>query len=405
MKYTLLVLLVVLAACAPNTTTLPTALDLTAIDGATATAAAAGQATQTATSNAARPPTLPATWTAAPPGTTNSAPLPFDTQVPRLNASGALYFIFGGLGIARLEVGSSISELIGGVGLEPRELTLSPDGQRLVFTGLASGSARELYVINTDGSGLRQVSCLGFARTLLPRWSPDSSTLLFAASTTLDGVPGVYTARADGACPTENAQRQLISLNANDLFGLAWSNDRTSIFVGQTTISRLTISQNILIPLTNFSGYGPDFSPAPRPGTTQLFYLKTFFGTTADQRGGTVYQLDLAIPGRPTERPGATLYASRLQWSQDGRYLLIESVSNIWVQDQNTVSTLPVVEGSLFAPGATFSPDASAIAFVDADPNSDALPQIYLISRTGERRTQASFHRDGSITDLNWGQG
>lgn len=410
MKYAFLIVLVVLSACAPGANTLPTALDLTAVDVNTATAAyrtAVAQITQTAERDSARqtarPPTLPATWTPMPTELDGSAPLPFDTEVPRLEVNGALYFIFGGLGIARLEVGSSITELIGGVGLEPRDLTLSPDGKRLAFTGLASGNAREVYISNLDGSGLRQVSCLGFGRSMLPRWSPDSQSLLFGASQIPDGPPGLYVVKTEGTCPTENGQRQLTQLSTNDLFGLAWSNDGTYVFFGQNAISRLTLSDSFIKPMSSYSGYGPDFSPAPRPGSSQLFYLKTFFDQATNQRGGTVYQVDSLALGTPTERRGAALYASRLSWSRDGRFLLIDSVSNVWVQDQTVSSTLLVVEDSQFAPISVFSPAADYFAFVDADPTSESLPQLYVISRSGEQRTQISFHRDGSITDLNWG--
>jgi len=80
---------------------------------------------------------------------------------------------------------------------------------------------------------------------MLPRWSPDSQSLLFGASQIPDGPPGLYVVRTEGTCPlrtegtcpTENGQRQLTQLSTNDLFGLAWSNDGTYVFIGQNAIS------------------------------------------------------------------------------------------------------------------------------------------------------------------------
>jgi Tol biopolymer transport system component len=402
MKYALLLLLLWMAACAPGAGSLPTAIDLTALNAASATTAAL-RSTDAPQATASRP-TLPATWTPAPSLSSSDQATPTSSTAVMATsaASGTLYFIFGGLGIARLEVGSGITELISEVGLEPRDLVLAPDGSRLAFTGLASGNAREVYVINLDGSGLRQVSCLGFGRALLPRWSPDSQTLAFGASQVLDGPPGLYTARADGRCPEANGQRQRTQLTTNDLFGLAWSNDGKMLFIGQGIISRLRLNDNALQPITRISGYGPDFSPAPRPGSDRLFYLKTGYDVPTNRRGGIIYQLD-ASAAAPTELAGAELYASRLAWSRDGRFLLIESVNTVWVQDQNTASTVPVVEDNSFAASAVFNPEGDLLAFVGAAPDNPSVPQVFIISRSGRERTQVSFHQDGSITDLNWG--
>src|SRR5467141_3816369 len=53
----------------------------------------------------------------------------------------------------------------------------SPDGQRLVFTGFNNGFT-DLYIINRDGTGLRQLTDDKYA-DLHPSWSPDGKTVAF----------------------------------------------------------------------------------------------------------------------------------------------------------------------------------------------------------------------------------
>ena len=53
----------------------------------------------------------------------------------------------------------------------------SPDGRQLVFTGFNNGFS-DLYIINRDGTGLRQLTHDKFA-DLHPSWSPDGNTIAF----------------------------------------------------------------------------------------------------------------------------------------------------------------------------------------------------------------------------------
>ena len=54
----------------------------------------------------------------------------------------------------------------------------SPDGKQIVFSHDMTGSL-ELYVINADGTGLRQLTRIDGTDKLFPRWSPDGLQLVF----------------------------------------------------------------------------------------------------------------------------------------------------------------------------------------------------------------------------------
>lgn len=111
----------------------------------------------------------------------------------RLVAAGgdALYLIERSFGPARL--------LRRFAGDTPADLSVSPDGQRLALTlGDRGALANHVYVMNLDGSGLRQVTTSGLNEDA-PAWSPDGTRLAvrqgIAYSAQAAGVPGA-------TCPT-----------------------------------------------------------------------------------------------------------------------------------------------------------------------------------------------------------
>jgi dipeptidyl aminopeptidase/acylaminoacyl peptidase len=404
-RFAWMMVLFLLAACQSSSEpeVVPTLIDLNAIatnDAATAIAAAA-------TADANRPPTLPPTWTPTPEADVQTGATPPPATPPGSAGSGMIFYVFNGDSIVRLLPDGSFEELIR-VGGAPSDLSVSPDGSLLAYVAQGSGSAREVFVSSPDGSYTQQVSCLGFSRVVDPTWSFDGQTLAFAASQTPDGVLGIYVAdfAGSGQCPTGNNQRQIVQLEENRLYGLAWNPAKNVLFFSAGAISAVNLADGSLYPgLIPATGFGPNLSPAHHPTADRLLYLKAQRDSRTGQIGGAVYEINTAALDRPQEIRGIQVFARSLRWSSRGSYLLLATERDVWLQDERTGSSLAVVEGSNFYPQPAISPDETFIAYVDGGQAGRTVPQVYIVGRDGRNPTQITTHQEGSITDLMWAAG
>jgi len=98
-------------------------------------------------------------------------------------------------------------------------LACSPDGTRIAFVSGRDGNA-EIYVMNADGSGLRNLTN-NPASDGGPAWSPDGTRIAFSSDR--DGDYGIYEMNADGS-----GLRYLTNYPASDE-AITWSPDRTRI--------------------------------------------------------------------------------------------------------------------------------------------------------------------------------
>jgi Tol biopolymer transport system component len=77
----------------------------------------------------------------------------------------------------------------------------TPDGRRQGTGGVEFFEAPAIFLMNTDGSGVRRVSVEPNQIVLGARWAPDGAQILFIADTPADdgreGI-GIYTVRSDG---------------------------------------------------------------------------------------------------------------------------------------------------------------------------------------------------------------
>jgi Tol biopolymer transport system component len=77
----------------------------------------------------------------------------------------------------------------------------SPTGNQILFSRHATSSVGSIWVINADGSGLREIKvsgrdCGGSTGCHQPRWSPDGTSIVFASNS--GDRSDIYTANSDG---------------------------------------------------------------------------------------------------------------------------------------------------------------------------------------------------------------
>lgn len=72
---------------------------------------------------------------------------------------------------------------------------MSPDGTKIVFASARGGAGMDIFVVNRDGSGLRQLTTHK-AIDNSPRWSPNGTQIAFVSDRSES--PRIYTMSADG---------------------------------------------------------------------------------------------------------------------------------------------------------------------------------------------------------------
>jgi dipeptidyl aminopeptidase/acylaminoacyl peptidase len=98
------------------------------------------------------------------------------------------------------------------------EADWSPRGNQLLFVRFTFGGPldSDLYVVRTDGSGLRRLTNTPDQLELQPAWSPDGTKISFFGFTLGDQHAAVYTMNADGSGVTEISTPRAPYLDAFD---------------------------------------------------------------------------------------------------------------------------------------------------------------------------------------------
>jgi Tol biopolymer transport system component len=118
----------------------------------------------------------------------------------------------------------------------------SPDGRKLAFVRLNAGLGAPIYIVNADGSGMRKLTPKPAGINAAPAWSPDGRKLAFVS--VRDGNSEVSVMNANGS-----GQRNLTRNPALDA-DPAWSPD------GRSIAFRSTRDGNTDIYIMNADGSG-----------------------------------------------------------------------------------------------------------------------------------------------------
>jgi Tol biopolymer transport system component len=103
--------------------------------------------------------------------------------------------------------------------------SISPDGQKVAFNygHVAGGVVSNIFVINMNGTGLRQVTHHGQGQN--PRWSPDGTQLIYARVSQRSGAGVITVVNEDGT-----GSEQTLTDDLFDNFGAFYSPDGSRIF-------------------------------------------------------------------------------------------------------------------------------------------------------------------------------
>ena len=218
---------------------------------------------------------------------------------------------------------------------EPRAVTqgsrevrigeVSPDGQRIAFQ--TSAPREDLFVVNTDGSDLRQLTDDDF-KDRVPRWSPDGSRILFYSNRS--GRYEAWAIRPDGS-----GLEQLTRTTGEPLFSPIWSPDGKRIlcsrgFEGAVLVDLTQpIERRIPVPL-----------PASRPAAFNASSWspdgKRLAGNL-EALGIDVYSFESGAIERLSDRGRNPV------WLRDNRTILYLDEGKIFALDSRTRKTWPVL--------------------------------------------------------------
>jgi Tol biopolymer transport system component len=228
---------------------------------------------------------------------------------------------------------------------------------RIAFQANA-GQTRQLFTINADGSGLRQVTQVAFngvnRGAEQPDWSPDGRTIAFDAPAG-DGT-AIFTIRPDGT-----GLRQV----------------------------RLALS-------------GPSAAPAYSPDGAELAFDHSAGPSKPTVHGIFVAAADGAHPRRVTTGiPTAEAYDTAATWSPDGTSLCFTRVRDsqeaaIYVVLSDGSALKRLTPWSLDASAASWSPDGSKLVFESySTPHPGKSANLFTIGPNGGAMTQLTHFSGG----------
>jgi len=104
----------------------------------------------------------------------------------------------------------------------------SPDGKRIVFTSSRSGNCCEVWVSDSDGSKLVQLTNFAGPMAGTPRWSPDGRQVVFDCNA--KGNEGIYVVGVEGGPPrrlTSEKWQETVPSWSRDGRWIYFASDRT----------------------------------------------------------------------------------------------------------------------------------------------------------------------------------
>jgi Tol biopolymer transport system component len=250
----------------------------------------------------------------------------------------------------------------------------SPDGKTIAFVSNRDGN-RGLYLMDPDGSGQKLLTANIYQVGPEYSWSPDGARIAYRAG------KDVYLINSDGSGDRN------ISNSPADYFGLSWSPDgkriafmssRTNVNWVWVDIYSINSDGNDLLNLTNYQG-GRTFSdwPAWSPVDMRIAFMYNVDGQW------DIYAMDPDGTGK-TNLSNNPAREGLFSWSPDGTRIAFVSdragsdlyyVMNSDGSDQRKLTDLQ--DDNM---GFSWSPDGTRLVFVSNNAGND---EIYAINADG----------------------
>ena len=174
--------------------------------------------------------------------------------------------VFGQIGSSKPARGSDVNQNYMG--------DMSPDGTKIVFASARNGAGMDIYVVNRDGSGLRQLTT---HKTIdnSPRWSPNGTQIAFVSDRSES--PRIYTMSADGL------QQTALPTGCGRADRPTWAPSLTGLMIAYTCQS----GSGHDIDVYDFStkqtrritdSYGTNESPTFAPNGRHIMFFTTRWG-------------------------------------------------------------------------------------------------------------------------------
>lgn len=192
---------------------------------------------------------------------------------------------------------------------------VSPDGLKIAYV-LESGVNYDIYIMNIDGTGVRQLTSDG--RSSWPAWSADGTKLAYSKSQS-----SIWTMNADGT-----GQAEISVTLPGSMYGLTqpcWSPDGSKIAVTGTysTSSNIYYIDVAAAKLNQLSyNTGMNMGPCWSPDGTKIVY-------GSDRESGIdgstfrIYTVDMSGNNSPALTAGGTSkHTLKYSWSADGTKIL-----------------------------------------------------------------------------------
>ena len=232
----------------------------------------------------------------------------------------------------------------------------SPDGSRIVLASERSGTNRDLWITNADGTGAKRLTYAGGEGT--PRWSPDGRWIAYDKRAE-NGTFGIHVIEAAGGSP-----RQL----ADDGVVPNWSRDGKWIYFASTRSGRTQVWR---VPPS-----GGDAQQVTQQGGLGVW--ESWDGTTLyyDRNGGVYSRAHAGGPEQEVLSPALRVGSRDFFPVKNGIYYALRpDAQRPWqwqIRYQSfataTSETLYRFESRALNQGLSVSPDESTILFSGISP-------------------------------------